>query len=275
MTLRLFRYRNSNGKVGYADDRGDHGVPVPGITGRNLFDRPLDQWEAKGDSFALPKTRLPPVPRGEKILCIGLNYRDHAKETGAKIPTEPVVFSKFNSTRRGHEQPIVLPTIAKHVDYEAELVVVIGRKAKQVDESAAMECVYGYTAGHDVSARDWQKGRPGGQWLLGKSFDSFAPMGPVMVSREALDPNHLSVKMSINGVTRQDGNTDQLIFPIAKIVSHISSVMTLRPGDVIFTGTPAGVGAARNPPLYLNDGDVCEVSIDGIGVLRNACVAAN
>jgi 2-keto-4-pentenoate hydratase/2-oxohepta-3-ene-1,7-dioic acid hydratase in catechol pathway len=219
-----------------------------------------------------PETLLSPVPPPEKILCIGLNYRDHAIETGAAIPTEPVVFSKFNSTLIGHRHPIQLPRVAEQVDYEAELVVVIGRTAKHVAVQDAMNHVYGYTCGHDVSARDWQKGRPGGQWLLGKTFDTFAPTGPCMVTtHELTDPSNLRIRMELNGEVVQDSTTAQLIFDIPHLIAHLTKIVTLKPGDLIFTGTPPGVGSARKPPVFLKPGDQCTVDIEGIGRLSNPC----
>jgi 2-keto-4-pentenoate hydratase/2-oxohepta-3-ene-1,7-dioic acid hydratase in catechol pathway len=225
-------------------------------------------WEPR------PRTLLPPVPSPEKILCIGLNYLDHAIETGAEPPTEPVVFSKFNTALVGDGDSIVLPRLSHQVDYEAELVVVIGSTARHVSVSDAMSHVIGYTCGHDVSARDWQKGRPGGQWLLGKSFDTFAPLGPCLVtSDEITDPANLSVKMHLRDELVQSSTTAQLIFDIPTLISHLSQIMTLKAGDLIFTGTPSGVGAARKPPRFLRDGDVCVVEIDGIGRLSNRCIA--
>lgn len=222
----------------------------------------------------MPSSLLPPVPPPEKILCIGLNYLDHAIETGAEPPTEPVVFSKFNTALVGDGDAIVLPSLSHEVDYEAELVVVIGRTARHVPEGDAMKCVAGYTCGHDVSARDWQKGRPGGQWLLGKSFDTFAPIGPWLVTTDELpDPSNLRVKMHLSGELVQDSTTAQLIFNIPQLISHLSRIMTLKAGDLIFTGTPPGVGAARKPPRFLRHGDVCTVEIEGIGPLTNPCVA--
>ncbi|MEM6688557.1 MAG: fumarylacetoacetate hydrolase family protein [Planctomycetota bacterium] len=216
---------------------------------------------------------LPPVPNPEKVICIGLNYRDHAIETGAEIPSEPVVFSKFNSTLIGHGSKIVLPTIAKQVDYEAELVVIIGKTAKNVSKGNSLDYVFGYTCGHDVSARDWQKGRPGGQWLLGKTFDTFAPVGPIGVTADEFgSPSDVNIMMRINGETMQASTTAQLIFDVPTLVSRLSAHMTLRPGDLIFTGTPSGVGAARTPPRYLKAGDICEVEIKGIGTLKNLVV---
>ncbi len=229
--------------------------------------------DAKTATMTMPACLLPPVASPEKIICIGLNYLDHAIETGAEPPTEPIVFSKFNTALVGHGDPIVLPTLSREVDYEAELVVVIGRTAKHVSSAEALTCVAGYSCGHDVSARDWQKGRPGGQWLLGKSFDSFAPLGPWMVTSDELgDPSDLRVRMFLGDEVVQDSTTAQLIFNIPQLIAHLSSIMTLKPGDLIFTGTPPGVGAARQPPRFLQAGDVCGVEIDGIGRLINACV---
>ncbi|MCC9599491.1 fumarylacetoacetate hydrolase family protein [Stieleria sp. JC731] len=222
-----------------------------------------------------PDVLLPPTPTPEKIFCIGLNYRDHAIETGADIPTEPVVFSKFNTTLIGHGQSIQLPAISSKVDYEAELVVVIGKQAKNVSADQAMDHVFGYTCGHDVSARDWQKGRPGGQWLLGKTFDTFAPVGPcVVTSNELSDPTDIRVRMELNGEIVQESTTAQLIFDIPTVVAHLSKFVTLKPGDLIFTGTPPGVGDAKTPPVYLKAGDTCSVIVDGVGTLTNGVVNA-
>ena len=227
-----------------------------------------DQWES------IPERLLTPIPTPEKVICIGLNYRDHAIETGAEIPTEPVVFNKFTSTLVGHGDEILLPRVSNEVDYEAELVVIIGREGKHIPAANAMDFVFGYSCGHDVSARDWQKGRPGGQWLLGKTFDTFAPVGPcVVTTRELTDPSNLRVRMQLNGEVVQDSTTAQLIFDIPELIEHLSKIVTLRPGDLIFTGTPPGVGAARKPPLFLKHGDDCRVQIDSIGTLVNRCVA--
>ena len=217
---------------------------------------------------------LPPIVDPQKIICIGLNYADHARETGAAIPTEPVVFNKFPTALRAHEEPIELPSVSDKVDFEAELVVVIGRQARHVAEDDALAYVGGYTCGHDVSARDWQKGKPGGQWLLGKSFDSFAPCGPALVTPDEVgDPGKLQVSFRLNGETLQDSSTEQLIFSVPKLIAYLSSICTLLPGDLIYTGTPAGVGAARKPPVFLQPGDVAEVEIAGIGLLSNPVVS--
>ncbi|QEG38573.1 fumarylacetoacetate hydrolase family protein [Roseimaritima ulvae] len=215
---------------------------------------------------------LAPLAAPEKVVCVGLNYRDHAIETGAEIPSEPVVFNKFPSALIGPGDTIELPAESKRVDYEAELVVVIGKTARHVSEDEAMEYVFGYCCGNDVSARDWQKGTPGGQWLLGKTFDTFAPLGPYLVHKSVVpDPGKLRVQLRLNGETMQDSTTEQLIFSIPQVIAHITQVVTLRPGDVIYTGTPPGVGDARTPPVYLSAGDVCEVEIEGLGILRNEC----
>ncbi len=214
-----------------------------------------------------------PIRRPGKVICIGLNYADHAAESGSEIPFEPVVFNKFPTAVIAHQEPIEIPGNSKEVDYEAELVVVIGKTAKNVSQSEAMSHVFGYCCGHDVSARDWQKGRPGGQWLLGKTFDTFAPLGPEIVTADEIDePGNLNVVMRLNGETMQDSNTKQLIFPIDHLIKHLSSVSTLYPGDVIYTGTPPGVGAARKPPVFMKAGDVAEVEIEGLGRLTNPCI---
>jgi 2-keto-4-pentenoate hydratase/2-oxohepta-3-ene-1,7-dioic acid hydratase in catechol pathway len=282
----LCRFTSPGAGPAYALYRVHEGVPQFCPLADLTDDVPGDgEWFERGPSWlrslpepahdhwrTAPDTLLPPVPNPQKVICIGLNYRDHAIETGAEIPTEPVVFSKFASTIVGHGDPIILPRVAEQVDYEAELVVVIGREGKHIDTADALDHVFGYTCGHDVSARDWQKGRPGGQWLLGKTFDSFAPIGPCLVTTaEITDPSDLSVKMRLNGEVVQESRTSQLIFDIPLLIAHLSQVVTLLPGDLIFTGTPPGVGAARNPPRFLKAGDRCEVEIERIGVLANQC----
>ncbi|HEY2883046.1 MAG TPA: fumarylacetoacetate hydrolase family protein [Pirellulales bacterium] len=216
---------------------------------------------------------LPPVPKPEKIICIGLNYADHAKETGKEPPPEPVVFNKFFTALRADGEPIVIPRLTNKVDYEAELVAVIGVGGRHIPKGKALSHVAGYTCGHDVSARDWQAHKPGGQWLLGKSFDSFAPLGPELVtSDEVGNAGDLHIMLRINGRTMQDSRTSQLIFDVAHLVSYISGVCTLNPGDLIYTGTPPGVGQARKPPVFLQPGDVVEVEIERLGILRNPVV---
>jgi len=213
---------------------------------------------------------LPPITTPNKIFCIGRNYAEHAKETGADIPEIPVVFSKFATALTSHQATIQLPTISNEVDFEAELVVVIGKPGRCISIENAMDHVYGYTCGNDISARDWQKGKPGGQWLLGKTFDTFAPLGPTIVSKDAIQAvDQLNIELLLNGKQMQNSNTKHLIFPIDFLISHLSKFCTLLPGDLIFTGTPSGVGAARTPPVFLKPGDELIVRIDGFDDLKN------
>ncbi len=235
----------------------------------------LDVLQADAPLMKSDTKILSPVPDTGKVICIGLNYRDHAIETGAEIPTEPVVFNKLKGALCGPGDEVPLPEVSSEVDYEAELVMVIGKKAWRVNEQQADATIFGYMCGHDVSARDWQKGRPGGQWLLGKSFPKFAPTGPWLVPKaEIADPCNLRVTMKINGETFQDSSTQQLIFNPWQLIAHLSQCCVLEPGDVIFTGTPPGVGAARKPPRFLRPGDECEVSVEGLGQLTNRFVAS-
>jgi 2-keto-4-pentenoate hydratase/2-oxohepta-3-ene-1,7-dioic acid hydratase in catechol pathway len=215
---------------------------------------------------------LAPVGNPDKVFCIGLNYRDHALETNSPIPSEPVVFSKFSQAVIGPEQPVVLPKVAHEVDYEAELVVVIGKRGKNIPKSNAFSHVAGYTVGNDISARDWQKGRPGGQWLLGKTPDTFAPTGPYLVTADEVDPHNIKIGLRLNGETLQNSSTKELIFGVDEVIAHVSQLVTLQPGDLIFTGTPPGVGVARKPPIYLKPGDKMEVEIEDVGVLVNPVV---
>jgi 2-keto-4-pentenoate hydratase/2-oxohepta-3-ene-1,7-dioic acid hydratase in catechol pathway len=212
-----------------------------------------------------------PVPRPGKLICIGLNYRDHAAESKMPIPESPVIFSKFSTCVIGPGEPVVIPPTSTQVDYEAELAVVIGRRAKNVSATRAMDHVLGYTAFNDVSARDFQF--KDGQWQRGKSCDTFAPMGQAIVTTDTItDPHKLSIKLVLNGQTMQDSNTDQLIFGVPELIEFLSQSITLEPGDVIATGTPPGVGFARNPPVFLKPGDDMEVLIEGIGGLGSPVV---
>ena len=220
-------------------------------------------------------TVLAPIPDPGKVLCIGLNYRDHAEETGAAIPGEPVCFSKFGNTIIGSGAPIRLPRVAEKVDYEAELVVIIGKGGRDIAKQQAFEHVAGYCNGHDVSARDWQIGRPGGQWLLGKTADTFAPIGPWLVTKDDLpDPHNLPISLKLNGEQMQSGNTKEFIFGIDEVIAYVSQIITFQPGDVIFTGTPPGVGMGRDPKVWLKPGDHVDVEIPGLGVLSNPVFAA-
>jgi acylpyruvate hydrolase len=213
-----------------------------------------------------------PIARPGKIICIGLNYRDHAAESNQAVPDYPTVFTKYANTVTAPGAPIVLPKVSSQVDYECELGVVIGRQAKHVNEASALDYVAGYLPFHDVSARDYQHRTS--QWTLGKSFDTFAPMGPALVTADEIpDPHTLDIQLSIGGEVLQRSNTHHLIFPVHQLIAYLSDVMTLEPGDVIATGTPAGVGTARKPQRFLQPGDVVRIEISGLGVLENPVVA--
>ncbi len=219
-------------------------------------------------------TFLAPVLDPRKIVCVGLNYRDHARESNVPIPREPVLFSKFPTALVGHGQAIVLPPVSSEVDFEAELVFVVGKRGRNIPAAQGQGHVAGYMVGHDVSARDWQLKKDGKQWMVGKTFDTFAPTGPCLVTADEVpDPHHLAISLRINGQTMQKSNTDEMIFKCGDIVAYLSQVFTLEPGDVIFTGTPPGVGFARKPPVFLKPGDVVEVEIEHLGVLRNTVIA--
>jgi len=213
-----------------------------------------------------------PIPRPPKIICIGLNYRDHAAEAKMAIPDVPTVFSKYNTSITGHGCPIVLPKNSAKPDYEAEFAVVIGKGGRHIPADRWREHVFGYTIVNDVSARDFQLATS--QWMMGKTFDTFAPMGPVIVTADEIaDPHNLRIGTRVNGEQLQDGNTSNLIFGVDKLIAFLSSVFTLEPGDVISTGTPAGVGFAYKPPKWLKAGDTVEVEVEGIGTLVNPVVA--
>jgi 2-keto-4-pentenoate hydratase/2-oxohepta-3-ene-1,7-dioic acid hydratase in catechol pathway len=215
---------------------------------------------------------LAPVTRPGKIICIGLNYRDHAEESNMPIPESPIIFSKFATCVVGPDEPVILPPASEQVDYEAELAVVIGRRAKHIPRERAYEHVLGYVNFNDVSARDFQFADK--QWVRGKSCDTFAPLGEYIATTDEIpDPHKLSIKLRVNGQTMQDSSTDQLIFGIPELIEFLSRSITLEPGDVIATGTPPGVGFARKPPVFMKEGDVMEVEIEGLGVLRNPVAA--
>jgi 2-keto-4-pentenoate hydratase/2-oxohepta-3-ene-1,7-dioic acid hydratase in catechol pathway len=213
---------------------------------------------------------LPPVAPCN-ILAIGLNYRRHADETGLTTPPDPVLFIKAATSAVGHGEPVLLPLAGPdRVDYEAELAVIIGKGGKNISVSAAMEHVLGYACSNDISARDWQMDRQSKQWARGKSFDTFCPLGPFLVTRDEVpDPSGLRIRAIINGNTLQDGNTSAMIFDVPALISNLSRSMTLLPGTVIMTGTPEGVGFTRTPPVFLHDGDVVTVDIEKIGRLTN------
>lgn len=215
------------------------------------------------------KLQAPLMP--PKFICIGLNYLDHAKESGMAIPTTPVVFTKYHNAVIGPGEAIVLPPVSNQVDYEAELGFVIGKRGKNIPAERWEEYVFGYTCVHDVSARDYQMATS--QWTIGKTFDTFGPIGPELVSKdEAPDPHKMAISFELNGKVLQDSNTSQFIFNIPTLIEYLSKVMTLVPGDLISTGTPPGVGFARKPPVFLKPGDEAVVKIEGVGELRNHCV---
>ena len=214
-----------------------------------------------------------PLPRPGKILCIGLNYRDHAAESNQPIPDHPTVFAKYNNTVVGPGAAIVLPSVTEKVDYEAEFAFVIGRTARNVKAADALDYVAGYLPFNDVSARDYQMRTS--QWTVGKTFDTFGPMGPALVtSDEIANPHDLDIQLTINGEVLQSSNTSNLIFSINELIADLTSFMTLEPGDLISTGTPSGVGSARKPQRWLRAGDVVRVTIEGLGTLENPVVAA-
>ena len=209
-----------------------------------------------------------PIARPSKILCIGLNYADHAKETNATIPAEPILFMKSTTSLSGPNDAIVIPKNSVKTDWEVELAVVIGKKASYVDEADALDYVAGYALHNDVSEREFQLER-GGTWDKGKGCDTFAPIGPFLATADELgDIDNLRLWLTVNGKVMQDGNTSNFIFKIPAVISYLSQFMTLLPGDVISTGTPAGVGLGFNPPVYLKEGDVVELGIDGLGTSR-------
>jgi acylpyruvate hydrolase len=235
----------------------------------------LEQEEGKSHAGNLYRTAevklLAPILNPPKIVCLGLNYRDHAEESGQKIPNEPVLFSKYNTALIGPDEDIVLPKVSNQVDYEAEFAFVIGKRGKHISEQEAMDYVAGYTIMHDVSARDYQFKTS--QWMVGKTFDTFAPLGPALVLKDEVpDPHVLDIQLSVNGEQLQNSNTKHLIFNVPYTVAYLSQIFTLEPGDVVATGTPAGVGFARKPPRFLQDGDEVVITVESIGTLRNRVV---
>ena len=233
---------------------------------------PSGRGQAAGYSF--DQIEFLPATYPSKILAIGRNYVDHAIEGGAAPPAAPLLFNKLPNSLSAHNAPIVLPDISQKVDYEAELAVVIGRRARRVSEAEALDHIFGYTLIDDVSARDLQFGD--GQWTRGKGLDTFAPLGPFITTRDEIpDVQALKIEGRLNGEIMQSSNTSKMIFQVAYLVSYLSQAITLEPGDVIATGTPEGVGVFRDPPVLLKAGDVYEVEIEGLGTLRNPVIAAD
>ncbi len=235
-----------------------------------------DKVEHADNFYPLTEIQLKaPVLNPGKLIFIGLNYRDHAEEAGIALPDSPILFTKFANSLVGSGEKVVITRETSRCDYEAELAFVIGKLAKDVSEEDALDYVFGYTACNDVSARDLQFGG-GGQWTRGKTIDTFAPMGPVLVTADEItDPGSLGISCKVNGELRQNSNTEQLIFNISQILSFLSRTMTLEPGDIISTGTPSGVALGMDNPPWLKNGDVVEVEIEGIGILRNKMIQEN
>ncbi len=243
--------------------------------GSDALDR-VERWiysPPGGERFeAGSVSLLAPIPRPPKLICIGLNYRDHAAEGKNPIPDVPTIFAKFQTAITGHKHPIILPKSSTKSDYEAELAVVIGKGGRYIPETDWRKHVFGYTIINDVSARDFQSATS--QWMIGKTFDTFAPIGPAIVTADEIeDPHNLKISLSLNGEVMQDSNTSNLIFGVPRLISYLSSVFTLESGDIIATGTPAGVGFARKPPRWLRPGDECRIEIQGLGELVNPVVA--
>jgi 2-keto-4-pentenoate hydratase/2-oxohepta-3-ene-1,7-dioic acid hydratase in catechol pathway len=263
--MRIIRFVDEAGQNRYAEtsESGEtmllEGDLITGLTQTN-------------DIARVKKLLTPVVPPA--ILCIGLNYHQHARETGMEAPKYPVVFMKNPAAIANPEDPILLPPACMQppeVDYEAELAVVISRAAKDVSTDEALSYVLGYTAANDVSARRWQGRRGSGQWVRGKSFDTFCPLGPELVTADDIsDPQKLRLTCELNGQVMQDGNTGDMIFSVAELIAFLSTGTTLLPGTVILTGTPSGVGFTRKPPVYLMPGDTVKVSLEGIGILSNS-----
>ncbi len=238
-------------------------------------DEAFAQLAQLGYTFPLERVSfLPPIARPGKIICLGHNYRHHIREMGSSMPDYPVIFAKFANTLIGHRQPLVLPRISTMVDYEAELMLVIGKTGKDIAPEDAFAYIAGYTIFNDVSVRDYQKRTV--QWLQGKTFDGTGPVGPALVTADEIsDPQALDITLRLNGEVMQRSTTADFIFDIPTIISYLSQIMTLEPGDLIATGTPNGVGFARTPPVFLEPDDLIEVEISQLGVLQNTVVAAN
>ena len=261
--MKIVRHLNPHGTPSYAELLSDG-------TSRQLQGDPLHGFQSSNKQIPLGKILAPLIPT--QILCIGINYRHHANETNSPIPQYPILFIKSISSLQNPEDPILLPRHLRsdRVDYECELAVIIGRTCKNVPASRALDFVLGYTCANDVSARDWQKNAGGGQWCRGKTFDTFCPLGPYLVTPDEIpDPQNLKLRTLLNRTAVQDWNTNDMIFSVAQIIEFLSGSTTLLPGTVILTGTPHGVGMAAQPPRWLKSGDVVTVEIEKIGSLTN------
>jgi 2-keto-4-pentenoate hydratase/2-oxohepta-3-ene-1,7-dioic acid hydratase in catechol pathway len=247
----------------------------PAIFAADALDRVAEAVAGAGPEALVPAaeaTLMVPIPRPPKILCIGLNYRHHAIETGMAIPDYPIIFTRYPTSLTAHDAPLLRPAASHQLDFEAELVAVIGTAGRHISKAHALDHVAGYSICNEGSVRDYQF--KSSQWAMGKNFDRSGSFGPEIVTAGELPPGAvgLYIRSRLNGEIMQDGNTDDLIFDVATLVSEISAVMTLEPGDIIVTGTPYGVGFVRKPPVFMKAGDVCEIEIEGIGILRNSVV---
>jgi 2-keto-4-pentenoate hydratase/2-oxohepta-3-ene-1,7-dioic acid hydratase in catechol pathway len=269
--VKLVTYTAGDGGLRVGRVEGEEIHPLGGSSMLEYIEHGRDaDRQPGGEAVQLSEARLrAPVTRPGKIIGIGLNYEDHARETGAEAPEKPIVFAKYPNTVAGQGDAIRIPPITEQVDYEAELAVVIGRAARNVSEDEALDYVFGYANCNDVSSRDLQFSE-GGQWTRSKSIDTFCPLGPYLVTADEIpDPQNLSVRSIVNGEVMQDGTTSDMIFTVAQLISFLSAGMTLMPGDVIATGTPAGVGFARDPKVFLKPGDEVTIEIEGLGSLTN------
>jgi len=264
--VKIVRYLNPENQIEYGDQKADNQV-------ERLEGDLYTGLRRTGQPGTIAKLLAPLEPAA--ILCIGLNYKQHAAESGAKVPEIPILFVKGTNALQHPGDPIEIPTYlaSTEVDYECELAVVIGKRCKNVRRENALDYVLGYTCANDVSARDWQIARGGGQWCRGKFFDTFAPLGPALVTPEEIpNPNALRIRTILNGKTMQDWNTDDMIFDVPALIEFLSGSTTLLPGTVILTGTPHGVGLGHKPPIWLKDGDTVTIEIEKIGALTNPVV---
>jgi len=262
--MKIYRFLDEKGEIRFGRDLSDDSVAL-------LEGNPFEGLTESGRRMIVAKLLAPVEPKA--ILCIGLNYRLHIGEFGGELPKRPILFMKNPAAVANPGDPILIPTSCREppqVDYETELAVVIGRAVRNVPVAEALNHVLGYTIGNDVSARRWQKEWGGGQWVRGKSFDTFCPLGPALVTSEDIpDPQRLRLTCTLNGRLMQDGNTADMLFSVAELIAYLSEDTTLLPGTVLMTGTPSGVGFARTPPVFLTPGDVISMTIEPIGTLVN------
>lgn len=285
--MRFVQYkRKDNDKCRYVGVSSDDGCSIKELRSIPCYPNDLKELIASGvdieklkceiegfESIATSDVELlSPILEPQKILCVGLNYKGHCDEQNKPYPKEPMFFSKYASTLVGPTGDVIAHKISDQIDWEVELAVIIGKKASHVKKENAFDYVFGYSVAQDISARDWQKQRNGGQFLIGKSMDSFCPLGPAVVHKSALDPRDLTIKCKVNDVLKQCGKTSELIFTIDDVIERVTQSITLLPGDIILTGTPGGVGMHRNPPEFLKVGDVIESEIEGIGKIINTVV---